>query len=187
MEIAQKVYEALKADTLGIAQIVGDLDEVEGAISSGKYTTKHIEIEWMPKRDRLRSQLADAKEATLSKIRKIVDDYKQEQEAALVLDPAALTDDYKLLVSGIELTERDLCAILDRSGNNLTMQQMTHRYAKQHNVQLPKERAFMGDSEAAESVGFANGLYDIASRYTSRYMVRTDGLKMLDKFFLVEG
>lgn len=181
MSIGQDIYDLLRSETLGVAKAVGELEEVEERISSGKYTIEYIDDHLKPKRDRIKGEITAATEATFNKARKIVSAYTDEQRAALVLDPAALTDDYKLLVSGIDLTERDLCGILDRSGDNLTMQQMTYRYAKQHGVKLPS--VFMGDSQADENVGFANGLLDVASRYTSRYMGRSDGMRMLNKFF----
>ena len=99
------------------------------------------------------------------------------------LDPESLTPDFQLLTSGIPLSERDLCAILDRSENNLTMLQLAHRYAHQHEIKLPQRYVFTGDADAKQAEIAADAALDAAKRYTARYMRTLDGQKMLDRFF----
>lgn len=181
--IQDKVYQSLKNDTTAIYDTVKRLHDTEADIASGKYTEQHIRDYLNPKRDELRGKVKAAEGAAFDSARRLVDQYKEQQRAALQLDPESLTPDFQLLTSGIPLSERDLCAILDRSKGNLTMLQLAHRYAKQHEINLPQRYMFTGEHDAKQAEIAADGALDAAKRYTARYMHTLDGQSMLDRFF----
>lgn len=185
--IHDEVYQSLKNDTTAIYDTVKRLHDTEADIASGKYTEQHIRDYLNPKRDELRGRVKAAEDAALANAQRLVDQYKDQRRAALTLDPESLTPDFQLLTSGIPLAERDLCAILDRSDNNLTMLQLAHRYAQQHEIKLPQRYVFIGDADARQAEIAADGALDAAKRYTARYMRTLDGQNMLDRFFGVVG
>lgn len=183
LSIQDKVYQSLKNDTEAIFDTVKQLHETEADISSGKYTEQHINDRLKPRRDELKDMIKAAEDAAFENAQRLVDQYKEQQRAALRLDPESLTSDFQLLTSGIPLSERDLCAILDRSEKNLTMLQLAHRYAQQHEIRLPQQYVFTGDADAKQAEAAADGALDAAKRYTERYMRTLDGQNMLRRFF----
>ena len=185
--IQDEVYQSLKNDTTAVYDTVKKLHDTEADIASGKYSEQHIRDYLNPKRDELKDKVKAAEGAALDNVQRLVDHYKERRRAALQLDPESLTPDFQLLTSGIPLSERDLCAILDRSEGNLTMLQLAHRYAKQHEISLPQRYAFMGEHDAKQAEIAADGALDAAKRYTARYMRTLDGQNMLDRFFGVAG
>ena len=185
--IQDEVYQSLKNDTTAIYDTVKRLHDTEADITSGKYSEQHVRDYLNPKCDELRDKVKAAEGAALDNAQRLVDQYKEQRRAALQLDPESLTPDFQLLTSGIPLAERDLCAILDRSEGNLTMLQLAHRYAKQHEISLPQRYAFTGEHDAKRAEIAADGALDAAKRYTARYMRTLDGQSMLDRFFGVIG
>lgn len=185
--IHDEVYTSLTSDTTAIYDTVKRLHDTEADISSGKYSEQHTRDYLQPKRDELRGKVKAAEDAALANVQRLVEQYKEQQRAALQLDPESLTPDFQLLTSGIPLAERDLCAILDRSANNLTMLQLAHRYARQHEISLPQRYSFTGEHDAKQAEIAADGALDAAKRYTERYMHTLDGQHMLDRFFGVVG
>lgn len=183
MDVREEVYKSLRNATIELAPTVKKLGDLEKDMQSGRYTQEYLNERLAPERDGLRKQIQAAGESAMQDAQAIVDKCKEQQRAALQLDPQALTPDFQLLTSGIPLTERDLCAILDRSGDSLTMKQLTHRYAQQHEIKLPQAYTYTGDADAKQAEIAADGMADVAKRFTSRYMGTADGLDMLNRFF----
>ena len=181
--IQDEVYLSLKNDTTEIYDTVKQLHETEADIASGRYSEQHIRDYLNPKRDKLRGKVKAAEDAALNNAQRLVGQYKEQQRAALLLDPQDLTPDIALLNCGIPLAERDLCAILDRVKGNRTMETLTHRYAEMNGVKLPQAYVYTGDAEARQAEIAADGALDAARRYTERYMHTLDGQTMLDRFF----
>ena len=181
--IQDEVYLSLKNDTEAIFDTVKQLHETEADIASGRYSEQHIRNHLKPRRDKLRGKVKAAEGAALNNAQRLVGQYKEQQRAALQLNPEALTADIDLLNSAIPLDERDLCAILDRVKGNRTMETLTHRYAEMNGVKLPQAYVYTGDAEARQAEIAADGALDAAKRYTERYMRTLDGQTMLDRFF----
>lgn len=185
--ILNEVYTSLANDTAEAYDTVKQLNETEAAIAGGKYSAQHISSTLIPRRDALSEKMKEAERMALERAQSLVDQYKEQQRAALQLDPALLTPDFQLLTCGVALSERDLCAILERSENNLTMLQLAHRYARQHEIKLPQRYAFTGEHDAKQAENAADAALDAAKRYTERYMRTLDGQNILDRFFGVVG
>lgn len=186
-KLHQDTYEALRRATKDIVAPVADkLRDVERQIESGDYAPEFVRDVLKPERDELRKQLRAAKDEAAESANIKARLFIKEQQEALKLDASKLTDDARLLNCGVVLEERDLCAILDRSKDNLTMTQLAHKYAQQHDISLPKEYVYTGDVEAVDKIRQAEGLGDVVQRYVTRYIDQPDGLDTLDRFFSVE-
>ena len=107
MDVREEVYKSLRNATIELAPTVKKLGDLEADMQSGKYTQEHLHEKLAPERDGLRKQIQAAGESAMQNAQAIVDRYKEQQRAALQLDPQALTPDFQLLTSGIPLTERD--------------------------------------------------------------------------------
>ena len=188
-DIVSEAYKALRASTFDVQDAVRELEMLDGDIRSGSYTDEHVRGVLKPKEAELKKGIEAARAKALDGVREIVDSYANERRASLVLDPSQLTDDYKLLTAGIPLNDRDLIAILDRSGDNVTMTQLAHRYAQENKVELPQEYVFMGEQEVAGDIAAAEGVLNVAKAYVEHHMTESDlrGLKTLDKFFQTES
>lgn len=185
MDVREEVYKSLRNATIELAPTVKKLGDLEKDMQSGRYTQEHLHERLAPERDGLRKQIQAAGESAMQDAQAIVDRYKEQQRAALQLNPEALTADINLLNCGIPLAERDLCAILDRVKGNRTMETLTHRYAEMNGVKLPQAYAYTGDAEARQAEITADGMADIARRYVRGYMGTASGMDMLNKFFQV--
>ncbi len=185
MDVREEVYNSLKNATIELAPTVEMLGKREEAIKSGVYSSDYVRDTLEPERDGLRKQIQAAGESALQDAQAIVDRYKEQERAALTLDPEALTPDFALLTSGIPLTQRDVCAILDRSRGNKTMTQLAHRFAQKNEIQLPQAYTYAGDAEVRQAEIAADGMADIAKRYVRGYMGTAGGMDMLNKFFQV--
>ena len=176
--IVQNVYDALKADTEDITRIVVRRDELEDAIKSGKYTPQALRDEIYPERDNLRGQVAGKREAAINKAKALVQQYRQEAANLDNLDPAELTDDVKLLQSGVALLPRDIHGILERNKGNRTMTQIVLRYAQEHNIDVGG-LTYIGGQQEKQTADNLDTLID----YYGRWIDKRNAVEMLDKFF----
>ena len=176
--IVQNVYDALKADTEDIGKIVVRRDELEDAIKSGKYTPQALRDEIYPERDNLRGQVAGKREAAINKAKALVQQYRKDSEKLNDLNPADITDDIKLLQSGVTLRERDIVSILDRNAGNRTMLQLAMRYAEDHGIDM-HGRYYIGGQQEQRTADNLDTLID----YYSRWIDKRNAVEMLDKFF----
>ena len=176
--IVQNVYDALKADTEDIGKIVVRRDELEDAIKSGKYTPQALRDEIYPERDNLRGQVAGKREAAINKAKGLVQQYRQEAADLDNLDPAELTDDVKLLQTGVALLPRDIQGILERNKGNRTMTQIVLRYAQEHNIDVGG-LTYVGGQQEKQTADNLDTLID----YYSRWIDKRNAGEMLDKFF----
>lgn len=184
-DVKTEVYEALRSATVEAEPIIKKLGDAEADISGGKFSEEYTRDYLKPKRDELQKQVKAACDSAMKDAQAIVDRFKEETQAALQLNPEALTADINLLNCAVPLVERDLCAILDRVKGNRTMETLTHRYAEMNGVKLPQAYVYTGDAEARQAEITADGMADVAKRYTTRYMGTADGLDMLNRFFQV--
>lgn len=92
-------------------------------------------------------------------IRRITDAYKKEVTQRYTPDGTSLTDDAKLLSSGMKLSAGDLERLFDKHAGNMTMQRLISEYAQNHNVVI--SRVYHSEAEkhdAAEQLAkYANG------------------------------
>ena len=179
--ITQTVYESLKADTKAIRRAKARRAAVNELIDCGFFKKEVLEEVYYPQRDELTAQIRQRSDLAIKNARELVLQYRKDAEKLNELNVADITDDAKLFNIGVQLTEKDLTEILDRSKDNRTMQQLTHRYAKEHGIFL-HGRSF--EKENSEEQNTADGLDSVISYY-SRWIDTDNAEKMLDRFFNV--
>lgn len=177
--INNEIYDLLKTRTAEIRESVEELAETDERIKSGRYTPDYVNKELYPKRNALRSQLDQAIEATGRDARKLVADYQERLRAEDELDPAAITDDIKLLTAGVPLLPRDIIAMLNRNAGNKTMTQLALRYAKEHELNLGKTY-YIGN---AQKIQDAETILPTVDLYCRNWIRSDKAAEMLDKFF----
>lgn len=106
--------------------------EIENRIKSKRYTAQIIKKELEPKLSDIRKNRETRREDAISEVRTKTNEYIAELRKADQLNPSNITDDIKLLQTGIALSADDLAMLFDRNAGNSTMQKLITDYAKQH-------------------------------------------------------
>ena len=180
--IVETIYNTLEARTDEISKVVAERDAMEEKINSGRYSPQVLKDEMYPKRDELRRRVRSLCEGSLQEARNLVEQYRQDAAELNNLNPADLTDDVKLLQSGITLLPRDIQGMLQRNKGNRTMSQIILRYAKEHDIDTGGTY-YVGGQEEKET---ADGL-DAIIHYYKNWIDKPNAIKMLNTFFHVEG
>lgn len=176
--IENDVYSLLKERTEQAAAVSTNLSAVNAEIKSGRYTSEALK-EYYDKQSDLRGKLNSIVEGADRDARQLVAAYQDKLRDEDCLDPKELTDDVKLLSSGLPLLPRDLKMILERNKGNRTMLQLTLRYAKQHDIDLGTY--YTGNEQKIKD---ANNLLTTIGLYTSHWMKENNAATMLDRFFV---
>lgn len=160
-----------------VAALASDLKKVEGDISSGTFSEDHVRAVLRPKNAEIRKQIERAQEDARKTARVTIDKFAKELRDADALDPAELTDDIRLLETGISLRKQDILAIIERNANNRTMVQLALRAAEDRGIDLDGIRYTTNESRArhAEALRY---VVDVALRWSTE-----PGKKMFDKLF----
>lgn len=177
--IFQTVFDSLEADTTELDKLRTEYAALEAKIKEGRYSDQTLAKEIYPKRDALRRQISDSSARAIEKAKGIVNQYRQEAERLDDLDPAAITDDIKLLQAGIPLLPRDINAILERNKGNRTMTQLALRYAEEHGVEVNVH--YVGGQAEKENADSLDGIIS----YYARWIDKDNAHNMLRKFFNV--
>lgn len=133
-------------DIRGIVNsVIEDLNEfdkqekaIENKIKSKRYSPKVAETELKPKLTNIRKNRETRREDGVSAVRTRTEEYIAELRKADQLNPDNLTDDIKLLQSGVALSADDLAMLFDRNTGNSTMQKLISDFAKQHNRDIQR-------------------------------------------------
>lgn len=179
--IIETVYNHLDAKTDDIIGMGVQCKEIDKKINSGRYTQKTIDSELKPKLDELRRNQRKACDAALNEARELVEQYRFDAAEQDKLNPAELTDDVKLLQSGIYLKPRDIEGMLRRNEGNKTMTQIILRYAEENKIDTGNVH-YRG---AVEYEDTARGLEQIIYYY-GRWIDKANSKQMLRKFFGIE-
>ena len=179
-DITSAVYDSLRESTEALAETKKEYDAVEKKASSGKYSHQELEKNIYPAMSRLRIQMRQDAEQAIRNAQGLVTKYRADNEALNRLDPAQITDDIKLLQSGIQLLPKDIDAILERSRGNRTMTQLAFRYAKEHNIDVAGLRGKYEYGRKEEEL--AKNLEGTVHIY-ERWITKPNALAMLDRFF----
>lgn len=180
--IVTTVYTVLKDGTTKIGKSAAELDELETKIKSGRYSAQALRDEIYPARDRLKAKIRDDSAETIRVAKSHIEQYRQDAARLNDLDPNEITDDLKLMQSGISLRPNDIQAILRRNANNRTMLQLTLRYAAEHNIDTNGTFYIGGEAELEN----AKNLDGIVNIYADRIR-QPDALELLDRFFNIDG
>lgn len=143
------------------SKMIKRLEEQE---TSGMYASSYVESEIKPSKKRLKRRLLEQRDEAIDKIKMCCDEYTAELYDADCLDVKELTDDVRLLSSGIRLTDRDLRAMLSRAENNPTMQQILLRYAEDHGLDTGEVR-FRGNTDTIKTVSSIPACAKIALKW----------------------
>ena len=169
--IVETVYNTLDSHTEEIGKVIAERDALEEKIKSNRYTPQVLKEEIYPRRDELKSKVRTMCDAALKEAQSHIDQYKADAAEMNNLDPAALTDDVKLLQSGITLLPRDIQGMIKRNEGNRTMLQIILRYAKEHNIDMKGTFYVGGEAEKQN----ANNL-DTLIYYYSRWIDKEKAL-----------
>lgn len=102
--------------------------------TEGKYSVEYLNKTILPKMVAISKNMEEVQRKLKDNISRYAEDMKKELRLADSLNPSEITDDIKLLNSGVKLTERDIKAMIDRNSDNRTMIQLALRYAKENDI-----------------------------------------------------
>lgn len=111
---------------------------IEDKIKSNRYSPKIVQDELKPELTSIRRKREAMREDGVSAVRTRTNEYIAELRKADQLNPDNLTDDIKLLQSGIALSVDDLEMLFDRNAGNSTMQKLITDFAKQHDRDIQR-------------------------------------------------
>lgn len=179
--IVETIYSTLDSSTDEIGQAIAERDALEQKINSGRYSPQALRDEIYPKRDELRQKVKILCNSALNEARNHVAKYRADAAELDNLDPAELTDDVKLLQSGITLKPRDIQGMLKRNEGNRTMLQIILRYAEEHKIDTGGTFYVGGQQEkqTADSL-------DQIIHYYEKWIDKPNSKQMLRKFFGIE-
>ena len=175
--IVKGVYDLLGEKTGEIGKVIAEVNTVEEKIKSDRYTPQVVSGELYPERDRLKRKVRSMSDAALRDAKNLVEQYRQDVEKSNSLNPDDLTDDVKLLQSGIVLNASDIKWMIERNQGNRTMLQIILRYAAEHGIDTGT--IYSGGEDEMQT---ADNL-DSIIHYYSRWIDTPNARAMLDKFF----
>ena len=178
--IVSTVFDTLDSRTEEIGKVMAERDALEEKIKANRYTPQVLKNEIYPKRDELRRKITSMCNTALKEAQSHIDQYRQDAAELNNLDPAELTDDVKLLQSGITLLPRDVQGMLKRNSGNRTMTQVILRYAQEHNIDTGGTYYIGGQAEEENARNLEGILY-----YYKNWIDKPNGREMLRKFFNV--
>ena len=132
--IMSSIVSDLEARTNELAPAIEKAAKLDADIKGGRYSQAAIKDELLPARDAVRAQIREAQEAAKQAIAEKINAHITDLERLDALSPEELTDDCKLLSSGIALTESDIRFMLERNAKNRSMSQIILRYARDHGI-----------------------------------------------------
>lgn len=179
--IQVKIYEILKKKALEVRAVKKKIDELDADIGSGDFSPKKVEALTAQRYD-LHRKLQNITTEARQEARQFVEKYKTELEEQDSLRGEDLTDDARLLSAGIPLNQRDLEAILNRSSDNRTMQQLVLRYAEANGIEMSVR--YVGNRRAIEE---ADTFLSAVDLFCDHWIEDKKALEMLRKFFQVEN
>ena len=179
--IIQTVYETLDSRTDEIIGMASQVNELDRKINSGRYSQRTIDNELTPKMNELQDAYEKACKNALDEARIAIQQYRDDNARANQLNPAELTEDVKLLQSGIVLKPRDIEGMLERNVGNRTMTQVILRYAEENKIDIGRTYYTGGQEEEETARNLDNIIY-----YYARWIDKPNAKEMLNKFFGVQ-
>lgn len=149
-EFFETVVASVRNSVEKIHKTENKLAEVKRKIGSGVYAVDYVRTELEPEKRRLERKILSEKDSASEMIRKQCDEYIDVLREDEQLNPNHLNDDIRLLQMGVELTERDMTALIKRNENNGTMLQILIRYAKSHGI--PTNARYVGNAPTIKLV-----------------------------------
>ena len=136
----RRFYEDVSASVRKYAEDMrlasGEIRDLEEMKKSGKYAAEYILKSIDPKIMTLKQKIEKLKISSENSINEMCEQYRRELLDEDSLKGSELTEDAKLLNSGMKLSKKDLDAMLRRNDGNKTMEQLICRYADENNIDL---------------------------------------------------
>lgn len=177
-EIVRNVYDGLKGGVDCVAGMKSQISILDGKIDSGVYSPELVKG-FREKKAELSKNIRMELDSAIKRANEAVEQYSLDVEKRYnTMDPKELTDDIRLLQTGVPLKQSDLHDILDRSEGNVTMRNLVLRYAKQNGIEVSGKYKQDGQAEKNR----AKTLFGLISYY-SRWIGEPQARKMLDVFF----
>ena len=126
----------LEKRTTELAPTVADVVKLEADLKSNRYSAQAIKEEITPKLNAARDKIRAAKDEANKAVAAMVNTYITDLQRLDALNPAELTDDFKLLNGGVTLNAQDIEFMLERNAKNRSMAQLILRYAKEHDIDV---------------------------------------------------
>lgn len=131
------VVTDLENRTTELAPTVADVAKLEADLKSNRYSAQAIKEEIMPKLDAARNKIKAAKDEANKAVAAMVNAYITDLQRLDALNPAELTDDFKLLNGGVTLNAQDIQFMLERNAKNRSMAQLILRYNDVELIVMP--------------------------------------------------
>ena len=142
MTTKRDFYWDIRGTVKSVIDELTELDKqekaIEDKIKSNRYSPKIVQDELKPELTSIKRKREAMRENGVSAVRTRANEYIAELRKADQLNPDNLTDDIKLLQSGIALSVDDLEMLFDRNAGNSTMQKLITDFAKQHDRDIQR-------------------------------------------------
>lgn len=157
-----------------VTSTIEDLNEfekqaqaIDGKIHSKRYTPEIVQRELVPQLQDVKRKMEMRREVGRSAVRSRANEFIAELRAADQLNPDNLTDDIKLLQSGVALSADDLAVLFDRNAGNSTMQKLICDFAKQHDRDI--ERHYRpANADLIQGVGNIPQVLDVVMKWHNK-------------------
>lgn len=176
-EFYEKVTESVTESIEKISQKRKLLENLEDEKRSGKLSREYVMKTIDPEISGLKKAIEEMKVEGKKDIESLCEEYTGELIDEDSLHGEDLTDDAKLLNSGITLTKRDLESMLKRNSGNRTMTQVITRYAKEKDIDLGVY--YVGNNETLALVK--------AVPYTTEIVLKWEGRNGMYEKLMGEG
>lgn len=182
-EYYERLMKELKENFEAYSELKMEYDKMTQERQSGAYTIKHINEVIFPKQSKLMQEMRDVQQKAYSDVEKLTEDMRKYLRELDSLKPEEMTEDVKLLNSGIKLNKRDIQDIIDRNPDNRTMIQLAYRYAEEHDIKgLEGVRYVSSESQ----IDTFNAIKD-ATNTVIRWFEKPDGFNSMSTRILGVG
>lgn len=113
-----------------------EYDKLTQDKKSGEYTADYIAKEITPKQYALKQAMDSIQKKASNDVKELTEEMRIHLRGLDALNPNEITDDVKILNSGVKLTKNDLQSIIDKNPTNRTMTQLALRYASENNIDM---------------------------------------------------
>lgn len=169
----------LENRTTELAPTVADVAKLEADLKSNRYSAQAIKEEITPKLNAARAKIRAAKDEANKAVAGMVNTYITDLQRLDALNPAELTDDFKLLNGGVTLTAQDIQFMLERNAKNRTMAQAILRYAKEHDIDVQG----VSYVDHSKEIKDAKSIPGTVALYVDHWMHTADAMNILKQMF----
>lgn len=180
MNVINEYKNTLRSSAKKAAELHKELTVINQKINSGNFTEQYIRDSLKPKYDRKIAEINAVCNSMIHSIEDQMNAYRTELNSETQLKAEDITDDIKLLETGL-LNEKDIAALLSANRNNYTMSELICRYADKNGI---KHAVTLHKAEAEHNKQTADGLQEL-SRRIGRYYTNPDIVQITEKF--IEG